>query len=344
MRDPAFWWREPGLAARLLAPVATLYGAIAGRRMRRPGTTVTVPVVCIGNLTLGGAGKTPTAIAVARLLQDDGRRPVFLTRGYGGRLVGPALVATGSSAADAGDEPLLLARAAPTIVARDRPAGAAAAIEAEADVIVMDDGLQNPALDKTAALVVVDGRRGIGNARVFPAGPLRAPLATQLDRTHAVLVIGEPSGPAKPVLTAAQARGLPVFAGRLVPDPAALAGLRGKPLLAYAGIGDPEKFFTTLAAHRLAVEETVAFPDHHRFTGTDVARLLGAARKRSLTLVTTEKDCCRMQGEPRLERLAAASLTLPVTLALDDEDGLRNWLGGRIKSDLNHERPPMTSS
>lgn len=329
MREPAFWWHEPGLAADLMAPLAAAYGAIAAARLRRPGSTVRVPVICVGNLTVGGAGKTPTAIAIARMLLGAGLRPVFLTRGYKGRLAGPLRVAADAAAADVGDEPLLLARVAPTVVARDRLAGAERAIAEGAGVIVMDDGLQNPTLVKSVALVVLDGRRAAGNARVLPAGPLRLPLDTQLDRAHGLLVIGDPSPAALDIVAAVRARGLPVLSGRLAPDPAAVAGLRGQRLLAYAGIGDPDKFFAMLAALRLRVEETVAFPDHHRYGGGDVARLLTAARERSLTLVTTEKDLCRMQGDPRLDRLAGLSLALPVGLVLDEPAALRRLLAER---------------
>jgi tetraacyldisaccharide 4'-kinase len=329
MREPAFWWRAPGLASGLLSPLAAVYGRVAAHRMRRPGATLPVPVVCVGNLTVGGAGKTPTAIALARLMQAAGLAPVFLTRGYKGRLAGPLRVDPAAAAADVGDEPLLLARVAPTILARDRAAGAALAMSARASAIVMDDGLQNPSLVKTVALVVLDGRRGAGNARVVPAGPLRAPLEAQLDRAHGLLVVGEPSAAAQTIVDAVRKRGLPVLFGRLAPDPAAVATLRGQRLLAYAGIGDPDKLFATLAAHRLTVERAVAFADHHGYTGGDVARLLTAAREQSLTLVTTEKDLCRMQGDPRLDRLAALSLALPVGLVLDDPAAMRAFLAER---------------
>src|SRR5712675_2587110 len=241
MRDPSFWWRAPGPMAGLLAPLGALYGVIAAQRLMQAGRRVRVPVVCIGNLTVGGAGKTPTAIAVARLLQAAGARPIFLTRGYGGRLAGPVAVAPTHGAADVGDEPLLLARVAPTIVARDRAAGARAAEAAGAELIVMDDGFQNPALAKDLSLIVVDGRRGLGNGKVFPAGPLRAPLRPQIARAQALLVVGEPGPAAQPAIDGARARGLPVFTGRLVPDPAVVAALAARPALAFAGIADPEK-------------------------------------------------------------------------------------------------------
>src|SRR5215472_8768908 len=184
MREPSFWWGEASLASAMLAPLAAIYGAVAQARLARRGRRAAAPVVCIGNFTVGGAGKTPTALAVPRMLAAAGERPVFLSRGYGGTLAGPVLVEpTRHRAQDVGDEPLLLARTAPTIVARDRVKGAS--IAAGASVIVMDDGFHNPSLAKDFAVLVVDARRGIGNGRVIPAGPLRAPLDAQLARARA---------------------------------------------------------------------------------------------------------------------------------------------------------------
>ena len=326
MREPAFWWREPGLASSLLAPLAALYGTVAARRLRRPGQRARATVVCIGNLTVGGAGKTPTAIAAARTLRDAGAKPVFLTRGYGGQLAGPIVVAPTHRAADVGDEPLMLARVAPTVVARDRVAGAAAAVEAGADTIVMDDGFQNPTLDKDLSVLVLDGRRGIGNGKVFPAGPLRAPLAAQLARAQALLVVGDAGSSARGVIAAAQAAGLVLMAGRLVPDQAAVAVLKGARVLAFAGIADAEKFFATLREAGIAVEATRRFADHHRFSATEAAALIARAERSRLTLVTTEKDLARMTGDTALAPLAAQSKPLPVTLELEKAGALRDML------------------
>jgi tetraacyldisaccharide 4'-kinase len=328
MREPAFWWREPGLASRLLSPMAALYGAVAAHRMRRTGHRAPAKVVCIGNLTVGGAGKTPTAIATAQLLRDAGATPAFLTRGYGGELAGPVVVTPTHTAAEVGDEPLLLARVAPTVVARDRVAGAAAAVAAGADTIVMDDGFQNPSLDKDLAVVVVDGRRGIGNGGVVPAGPLRAPLAAQLPRADALIVIGEPDRSARAVVEAARHGDQPVLTGRLVPDPAAVAALEGTRVLAFAGIADADKFFATLQEAGIAVAATQRFADHHPFSATEAADLIAKAEQSRLTLVTTEKDLARMVGDPALEALAARAKVLPVTLALDKAGGLRDLLEG----------------
>ncbi|MGA7679775.1 MAG: tetraacyldisaccharide 4'-kinase, partial [Pseudolabrys sp.] len=180
MREPAFWWRKAGIAAALLAPFGFVYGAIAARRMTMKGVSVGVPVLCVGNFTLGGAGKTPTVMMLARMLSDAGERPFCLSRGYGGDVAGPKLVDTGTDvAARVGDEPLLLARTAPTVVAIDRTGGAEFARARGAGLIIMDDGLQNSSLRKDFTLAVVDARRGIGNRCIFPAGPLRAPLAAQ---------------------------------------------------------------------------------------------------------------------------------------------------------------------
>jgi tetraacyldisaccharide 4'-kinase len=294
--------------------------------MAQPGKRVGIPVICIGNLTVGGAGKTPAALAVARRLLAAGARPVFLTRGYGGRLGGPVTVDPRHGAADVGDEPLLLARIASTIVARDRVAGARAAVAAGAHVIVMDDGFQNPALAKDLSVIVVDGRRGIGNGKSFPAGPLRAPLAPQVARAHALLVVGEAGRLAQPAIDAARASGRPVLTGRLVPDPTVVAQLSGRPTLAFAGIGDPEKFFTTLRGAGITVAATRSFADHHRLDAAEATDLALRADDAGLALVTTEKDLARMQGDDALAALARRTTALPVRLAFDDEDKLDGLL------------------
>jgi tetraacyldisaccharide 4'-kinase len=297
-------------------------GAWRGKAVRAP-----VPVVCIGNPTIGGAGKTPTAIAVAPLLRDIATNPVFLTRGYGGRLAGPVMVASKHNAADVGDEPLLLARVAPTVVARDRVAGATAAVDAGADIIVMDDGFQNPSLHKDLSILVVDGRRGLGNGRVFPAGPLRAPLPGQLALAQVLLVIGAPN-PAVASLMEAMAPTGPrlVTTGRLIPDPVAVAALAGARVLAFAGIGDADKFYSTLRDAGITVAATQRFDDHHCFSATEAADLIAKAEQSGLTLVTTEKDLARMVGDPALAALVARARPLPVTLDFDQPEALRDLL------------------
>jgi len=326
MDAPSFWWREPGFISASLSPTAALYGAVAAWRMRRRGREVGVPVVCIGNLTLGGAGKTPTALALGRLLHAAGRRPFFLTRGYGGTLAGPLIVDTEKhTARHVGDEPLLLARIAPTVVARDRVAGAAMARDAGAGLVVMDDGFQNPSLQKHLAILAIEGRYGIGNGRVFPAGPLRAPLVAQLARAHALVVIGEAAGAAA-VVAACRARGRKIFHGRLAPDAAAVAALTTRPVLAFAGIGHPEKFFATLDAAGIAAPVRRSFPDHHRYTAAEAGALVAEAERANLTLLTTEKDVARLAGDAAVAPLARRARALPVTLTLDDTDGLRRFV------------------
>jgi len=331
MRDPAFWWHEAGLRAALLSPLAAVYGAVAARRMARAGARTGVPVLCVGNFTLGGAGKTPAAIVLARMLSEAGERVFCLSRGYGGNIAGPKLVDVhNDTAAAVGDEALLLARAAPTIVAGDRVAGAELARATGASVVVMDDGLQNGSIAKDFTLAVVDGRRGIGNGAVFPAGPLRAPLTTQLAHTDALLVVGDGTA-AESVMAAARARRLPVLHGRLVPDPAAVTALKPRQVLAFAGIGDPAKFFATLAAAGIAVAATRSFADHHRYTAEEAAALVMDAEHDALTLVTTEKDHARMAGDPALAALAARAQVLPVTMAVEQADDLRKLVTAALR-------------
>jgi tetraacyldisaccharide 4'-kinase len=324
MREPSFWWRKAGLCSGLLAPLAAGYGAIAAQRMARPGARANVQLLCVGNFTLGGAGKTPAALYLAKMLTETGEKPFFLSRGYGGNLPGPKQVDPHKdSAGQVGDEALLLAKVAPTIVSRDRVAGARAAHAAGAGVIVMDDGLQNSSLVKDFTLAVIDGRRGIGNGCVFPAGPLRAPLAAQMSRCDALLAIGDGDSGVKSEL--------PVFHGRLVPDAAAVAALKGRQVLAFAGIGDPDKFFATVAEAGVTLAAQKAFPDHHRFSAEEAAGLIMQADSGGLSLLTTEKDRARMAGEPALAALAAKTHVLPVSLVVQEADALRKLLLAKLR-------------
>jgi tetraacyldisaccharide 4'-kinase len=317
MREPAFWWREAGAAAGALSPFAAIYGAVAKRRMLRPGRRVGVPIVCIGNPTVGGAGKTPLALTVARMLAAAGEQPALLSRGYGGSLSGPVQVDPARHrAADVGDEPLLLARMAPTIVARDRVKGAAMALTADAGVIVMDDGFQNSALMKDFSVLVVDARRGIGNGAIIPAGPLRAPLDVQLARADALVLVGESDASA---ILAKIANSIPVFRASLVPDVTCIGALRSSRVLAFAGIGDPEKFFATLRNAGITVAATRSFADHHRYTKREAQDLCAQANHDNLILVTTEKDAVRMRDDEQVAELAARVKVLPATLVLEEE-------------------------
>jgi len=293
---PDFWWRPKRPAAWLLSPAALAYGAVARARLERSGARASLPVICVGNFIAGGAGKTPVAMAVAELMKVQNMRPAFLTRGYGGRLRDPVLVEPGThTATDVGDEPLLLAGVAPTMVSANRPHGAKALAAAgvEADLIIMDDGFQNPSLHKDVSLVVVDAGRGIGNGWVLPAGPLRAPLRSQLRKADAIVLVGEGEGGAAMVRTAARA-GVPVI--RADYKPVRKRGFKSKPYLAFAGIAAPQKFYDTLERAGANVELTMEFPDHHAFTDEDCAVLIKLAEEKELTPITTVKDQVRLIG------------------------------------------------
>jgi len=293
---PRFWWRaERSTAAVLLWPAAKVYGQVAAWRMNRtPGFRPPAPVICVGNFVVGGAGKTPTCLALARIARGRGLKPGYLTRGYGGSARGPLRVDLGQhDAAMVGDEPLLLAAAAPTVVGGDRIAGARLLLEQGVDLIIMDDGFQNPSLAKDLSLVCVDAGMGIGNGMVTPSGPLRAPLALQLRKADALIVIGEGERVEPLIRTAARA-GRPVL--RATIKPARVREWRKEPLLAFAGIGRPEKFFATLVAAGATVTRKMPFPDHHRFSESDAEMLLARAEAEKLRLVTTEKDMARLAG------------------------------------------------
>jgi tetraacyldisaccharide 4'-kinase len=287
MRAPDFWQRG-GVLAALLSPLGALYGMSVAFKARNakpfdPG----LPVICVGNLTAGGSGKTPVAIAIAGMLLARGQRPYFLTRGYGGSERGPALASRGHSAAVMGDEALLLARTAPTIVARDRAAGARLAKEKGATVLVMDDGHQNFALRKSLSLVVVDAETGFGNGLQIPAGPLREPIAQGLARADAVICVGDGA----PDL---QGYGGPVLRAHLEADSAAFAE---KEVFAFAGIGRPEKFAASLEADGAHLTGSCFFPDHHPYTEDEILQLRMVAG--NAQLVTTEKDFVRLTTAQR---------------------------------------------
>ncbi|MGJ4952370.1 tetraacyldisaccharide 4'-kinase [Bradyrhizobium sp. HKCCYLS20291] len=331
MREPAFWHRPLSWQSRLLSPLSMLYGAVAARRMAQGGIGAGVPVICVGNFHVGGAGKTPTVLALTALLREQGERPVVLSRGYGGRLPGPVLVDPAAhAAADVGDEPLMMAAHVPVVVSRARADGVGLAKAQGASLILMDDGFQNPSITKDLALIVIDGARGLGNEQVFPAGPLRAPLPPQLARTDALIIVG--SGDAGDAVAARVGdAGKPVFRARLQPDAQAVAALAGRPLLAFAGIGDPQRFFRTLRASGLEVKAERAFPDHHPFSNDEIAALAAQAAREGLTLVTTEKDLARLRRAPSGRHEAAVS-AFPVTLQFDDVAALRGFVAQRLSA------------
>ena len=323
LEPPGWWFREnPDLTARALLPLAQLVDAAAARRWAaaRPFRS-NLPVACVGNLTVGGAGKTPLALCLARLLIEAGRRPGFLTRGYGGRQVGPHAVDPAMDAArEVGDEALLLARRAPTMLARDRAAGARALAGLGVDVIVMDDGLQNPQLAKQLSIAVLDPVRLIGNGLVMPAGPLREGLEPQLRRTDALVVLCGQGQPLPDLPTGLRDFRGPLLRAELVADAVVAAELRGRQVVAYAGIGRPSKLFDSLRQIGADIAAEVPFPDHHRFTHRDAERLNALAGDHRALLVTTEKDLARMARNATLADLRNASTALPVTARFFDRD------------------------
>lgn len=315
MRAPDFWSRRrPSLLALSLARLGALYGAFTAWRMAQPGLRVEIPVICIGNFVVGGAGKTPAAIAIAGLLQGMGERVAFLSRGYRGA-GGAGAIAVDPDvhrAETVGDEPLLLARIAPCFVARDRRLAARAAIAAGASVLVLDDGLQSPALAKDLSLAVVDGGAGFGNGLCAPAGPLRAAPARQLPHVSAVVFVDGVSDASLPAHRAVA--GKPILNARLEPDPVVAANLRNQNVLAFAGIGRPGKFFATLEALGAHVIVARSYADHHAYSPTQLEALLTEAARHGLTPVTTQKDFVRLPGA-----FAAKVAALPVALRFDDE-------------------------
>jgi tetraacyldisaccharide 4'-kinase len=318
---PAFWWRAPGWQTACLAPVASAYGAAARRRLERgERAEAGVPVLCVGNFTIGGGGKTPTAMALAEAARAEGRRPGFVSRGHGGAARAPTLVdPRHHHAGTVGDEPMLLSAHAPTAVAVDRKRAAALLVANGVDFLIMDDGFQSARLATDFALIAVDAGRGLGNARVVPAGPLRAPLADQIRHADALLVIGRGSaGDAAIRLTARGNR--PVFEARLAPrEP---ERFRGRRVFAFAGIADPEKFYRSLREAGAELAGTRDFPDHHRFSAEEMRDLAEAGAQAGAALATTAKDWTRLEaaGEaarPFRDQVAVFSVDLvfePVSL------------------------------
>ena len=328
LNAPAFWnLLPPTPLARVLAPLGAAYGTATAWRMRRPGAALPCPVICIGNFTAGGTGKTPMAQALGRMLLAQGYHPAFLSRGFGGvagrqpTLVDPAQ----HTALETGDEPLLLARTAPVVVCADRLAGARLALAHGADVLVMDDGLQNPALAKTLSLTMVDGVVGFGNGLCLPAGPLRAPLAAQWRWVQGLVVVGEGSAGERAAQSAAEA-GKTVFFARLVPDATAAARLRGQKVVAFGGIGRPSKFFASLESTGAHIIARHGFADHHFYSPAEMQALQHQALAGNAGLVTTEKDMARAGPWPGPMQPTA----LPVVMEMENPAGFEKWVAAAL--------------
>lgn len=336
---PPFWWEKTDWRARALTPFSALYGAIAGRRMRNAKrASATIPVICVGNFTVGGAGKTPTSIALARAAKAMGHRPGFLSRGYGGSLDVTTLVDRDRHRADAvGDEALLLAAEAMTVISRRRVDGARKLAQEGADLIIMDDGFQSARLALDFALVVIDTRRGIGNGHLVPGGPVRAPIREQMRQLSAILKVGDGDAADALVRQAAKA-GKPIHVAAIEPRPD--RALAGKHVLAYVGIADPEKFYRTLRSIGGLIEETRSFPDHHYFTEDEIRSLIDDAERAGLVLATTAKDAARLTGHPGpAATLLERSRIVEIDMVFDDpnapvaiiETAFRNFRERRLR-------------
>jgi tetraacyldisaccharide 4'-kinase len=314
---PPFWWRRPGIQSALLFPFGWLYGRVARRIMeKRVRTAVDAAVICVGNFTVGGSGKTPTALTLADAAIAHGLKPGFLSRGYGGGVRHAQLVDLGRDTARlVGDEPMLLAQKAVTAVSANRIEGAELLVGEGCDLIIMDDGFQSAALVFDHALLVVDARRGVGNGQVLPAGPVRAPVVDQVRHADALIVVGEGDG-ADPMIRMAARAAKPIHLARLVPRNA--AQFRDKNCLAFAAIGDPGKFFATLEAAHVRIASRRSFPDHHHFADDEIEDLLGEAELYGLELITTSKDLVRLKsGHGRAMELVEKSAVLEVDLVFD---------------------------
>lgn len=281
MKTPSFW-NSVNLISNLLLPLGYIYAAATAHRVKKTPRRVDKPVICIGNLTAGGTGKTPTALAIAEILQQNGRNPYFVSRGYGGKckdlIVNPQI----HTAAEVGDEPLLLAQKAKVSINPERYLAACKAIADGADCIIMDDGFQNPTLYKDLSLLVFDGEAGIGNGRPVPAGPLRENFAKGLKRADAAIILGKDCHN-----LAAALSDLPIFYGQVTP---VVPSAPLRPALAFAGIGRPEKFYNSLCECQVELRRRIDFPDHHFYTIDELQQLIDTAQQENLDLFTTGKD------------------------------------------------------
>jgi len=337
---PPFWWQDRAWQAWLLSPASYIYGKVAARRMDKPATSaMPIPIICVGNFIAGGAGKTPTVQMLSRFVRSKGMRPGILTRGYGGAITTSTVVMRDKhNAHDVGDEALLHASHAITVVSQDRPKGAWLLVDQGCNIILMDDGFQNPALTKDYSLVVVDAKRGLGNGFSIPAGPMRMPLRPQLFHADALLIIGDGERGGAVIRRSAKA-GKPSFVAH--PKPILSRKLLDIDLVAFAGIADPSKFFQTLEKSGFRVVDTASFGDHHLYTEEECISLLRKAQQHKATLITTSKDAARLGGAGEAcERLLSETEVLEINLMPEDpnmldrilEKAMENFTARTLKS------------
>lgn len=297
MKAPLFWEKKHSLYRLLFLPFSFLYQFISSQRERLlPPTKIKIPVICVGNITLGGTGKTPVTMMIAAALKEQGLNVHILSRGYGGKLKGPLLVNTAyHTSQEVGDEPLLLAQAALTWVSKNKVEGAKAAVQAGAKILLLDDGLQNPSLHKDFNIIVVNGEYGLGNECVFPAGPLRETVDNATKKANAFIIMGKDTHS----LEKQWSENYPVFQGHLNPNMDDIQALKDNPIYAFAGIGHPKKFFGMQRNYGLQVIAEKAFPDHYSFKLNDLKKLQNHAHQLKAHLVTTEKDYLRLPHKMR---------------------------------------------
>jgi tetraacyldisaccharide 4'-kinase len=313
MKQPNFWKYNSPLSTILL-PLSFFYRFISVlNQILKPKYKAEIPVICVGNVTAGGAGKTPTAIAIAKILLTENKKIVFLSRGYSGKLRGTFFVDSKiHKAHDVGDEPLLLAKTAPVIISKDRRAGAQLAHSRGAEVIIMDDGLQNPTLEKTISFLVIDGNFGLGNGKIIPAGPLRQTLKSAIKQVDATILIGNDVHNISKKLNDTK-----LITAKIVGTP----NPENKHYVAFAGIANPAKFFTSLRQYNYNVVEEINFPDHYNFTKNDIENLKKKAHKLEAELITTEKDFVRLSEEDQV-----GIQTLPIEIVWNDINIIKNIL------------------
>lgn len=324
MKAPKFWDRQDSFLSKALRPFGRIYAWTVVRRFKKVKPyQAPVPVICVGNVSVGGTGKTPVSLALCKLLKEKEHLFYFLNHGYKTRLKHVLVDLTAHTAFDVGDEAMLLAFCAPTVVDNNRARGAQLAVKMGAPGIIMDDGFQNPSLIKTLSFVVVDGKKGFGNEQVLPAGPLREPALKALERADAVIIAGEDTWGVRFYLQRHQ-KDLPVLTGRFVPNAAQAAALKGRKVFAFAGIGNPQKFYDLLRSAGALVMATCDFPDHYFYTRFDIEQLKEKASK--LTLVTTAKDAVKISGS-----LRGGIEVLDGEFVFDDADGVWEILKGALE-------------